>query len=221
MRVPASTDCRCSNSTVLAATPLAPRRHSTEWTYGAHRARNLASLDALEGGMPSAQRQFVFAHILAPHPPFTFTPDGGFHRPDWPFSIIDGSEYLGSRDEYVQSARSGGVRGEARGEHCPRDSGHRPGPRPVIVIHGDHGPGSRLQSTDAARTDMTERCRPSSRRTVSWTGPIWSTDSITPRESARALSNQLFPALDSYRVCPKPHVLLHHGSSLRLLEGVA
>ena len=56
--------------TVLAATPLAAAPLD-QWTYGAHRARILASLDALEAGMPSAQRQFVFAHILAPHPPFT------------------------------------------------------------------------------------------------------------------------------------------------------
>jgi len=176
--------------TVLAETPLAAAPLDP-WTYGAHRAKILASLDALEAGMPSAQRQFVFAHILAPHPPFTFTPDGGFHHPARPFSISDGSDYLGSRDEYVQGYHDQATYVVTRVASIVRAILSRPGPRPVIVIHGDHGPGSRLQSNDAAGTDMTER-------TAIFEAyyfpdrPDLVYDSITPINLARALSNQYF-----------------------------
>ena len=68
---------------------------------------------------------------------------------------------------------------------------NRPGPRPVIVIHGDHGPGSRLQSNDAARTDLNERMNifeayyfPDGHDDLA--------DSITPVNLARALSNRYF-----------------------------
>jgi len=176
--------------TVLAATPLAAAPLD-RWTYGAHRAKVLASLDALDSGIPSSQRQFVFAHILAPHPPFTFTPDGSFHRPGRPFSISDGSDYLGSRDEYVQGYHDQAAYVVKRVANVVHAILSRPGPRPVIVIHGDHGPGSRLQSNDAARTDMTERT------TIfeayyfpDRTDLVY--DSITPINLARALSNQYF-----------------------------
>jgi hypothetical protein len=176
--------------TVLAATPLAAAPLDP-WTYGAHRAKILASLDALDAGMPSSQRQFVFAHILAPHPPFTFTPDGGFHRPGRPFSINDGSDYLGSRDEYVQGYHDQAAYVVKRVASIVHAILSRPGPRPVIVIHGDHGPGSRLQSNDAAGTDMTER-------TTIFEAyyfpdrPDLANDSITPVNLVRALSNQYF-----------------------------
>jgi hypothetical protein len=171
------------DATPLAAAPL------DRWTYAAHRTKTLASLDALEAGVPSSRRQFVFAHILAPHPPFTFRPDGGFHRPDRPFSLTDGSDFEGTTEEYVKGYHDQAAFVVQRMTQIVHAILSRPGPPPVIVIHGDHGPGSRLQSNDAAHTDMSERMSIFEAYYFP-DGPNDLSDSITPVNLARALSNR-------------------------------
>jgi hypothetical protein len=170
------------DETPLAAAPLDP------WTYGAHHTKVLASFDGLDPGVPSSRRQFVFAHILAPHPPFTFAADGAFRRPDRPFSLVDGSDFEGSQDEYVRGYRDQAAFVMRRIMSAVHAILSRPGPRPVIVIHGDHGPGSRLQTNDEARSDLNERMNifeayyfPDERDDLS--------DAITPVNLARALAN--------------------------------
>ena len=172
---------------VIDATPFAAAPID-RWTYGAHHTKVLASLDALDSGIPSSRRQFVFAHILAPHPPFTFAPDGAFRQPDRPFSLVDGSDFEGSTDEYVHGYHDQAAFVAERVAHMVHAILGRPGPRPVIVIHADHGPGSRLQTNDAARSDLNERLNifeayyfPDGRDDLY--------DSITPVNLARALSN--------------------------------
>ncbi len=175
---------------VIGATPLAAAPLD-RWTYSAHRRKTLASLDTLETGIPSPQRQFVFAHILAPHPPFLFTPDGGYRRPDRPFSITDGSEFQGSKEEYVQGYRDQAAFIVQRVERVVHAILSRPGPQPVIVIHGDHGPGSRLQSNDPTHTDMTERMAIFEAYYFPEGGDALS-DSISPVNLSRALANRYF-----------------------------
>jgi hypothetical protein len=170
------------DETPLAAAPLDP------WTYGAHHTKVLASFDGLDPGVPSSRRQFVFAHILAPHPPFTFAADGAFRRPDRPFSLLDGSDFGGSRDEYVHGYHDQAAYVMRRMTSIVHAILARPGPRPVIVIHSDHGPGSRLQTNDEAGSDLNERMNifeayyfPDERDDLY--------DSITPVNLARALAN--------------------------------
>jgi hypothetical protein len=170
------------DETPLAAAPLDP------WTYGAHYTKVLASFDGIDPGVPSSRRQFVFAHILAPHPPFTFAADGAFRRPDRPFSLVDGSDFEGSREEYVHGYHDQAAFVMRRIMSAVHAILARPGPRPVIVIHADHGPGSRLQTNDEARSDLNERMNifeayyfPDERDDLY--------DSLTPVNLARALAN--------------------------------
>jgi len=170
-------------TTPFAAAPIDP------WTYGAHHTKILTSLAALDTGVPSSRRQFVFAHILAPHPPFTFASDGAFRHPDRPFSLTDGSDFDGSTDEYVHGYHDQAAFLVRRITGIVHAILNRPGPRPVIIIHSDHGPGSRLQSNDAAHSDMSERMNnfeayyfPDGHDDLS--------DSVTPVNLARALSNR-------------------------------
>jgi hypothetical protein len=171
------------DETPLAAAPLDP------WTYGAHHTKVLAAFDALDPGVPSSRRQFVFAHILVPHPPFTFAADGALRRPDRPFSLVDGSEFEGSQDEYVRGYHDQAAFVMRRILSAVHAILGRPGPRPVIVIHADHGPGSRLQTNDEARSDLNERMNifeayyfPDGRDDLY--------DSITPVNLARTVANR-------------------------------
>ena len=138
-------------STPLMAIALGPR------AFNAHRRKVLRAFDDLEQGSGPGTRSFVFAHILAPHPPFVFMPDGNAPEAEGLFMFQDGSHYQGSREEYRQGYRNQAQFVIRRLETVIDSLLDRPGPRPVIVIHGDHGPGLGLDWTSAKRTDMAER----------------------------------------------------------------
>ena len=112
------------------------------------------SLRGARGFRPEAP-QFVFAHIVAPHPPFVFAADCG-DGPAAPFyTMADGSDLIGpegiSRAQYVaryrdQIACVNAMLRRMLDALVPRPgAGAAAGGRPAIVIlQSDHGPGSRL-----------------------------------------------------------------------------
>jgi sulfatase-like protein len=101
--------------------------------------------------------KFVFAHILLPHPPFVFAADGTPVDPPYPFLGFDGEGFPGSRQEYVSgyagqvefldSQLLGVIDGILRNSETP----------PIIVIQGDHGPGSRLDTLSIDNSCLWER----------------------------------------------------------------
>jgi hypothetical protein len=131
------------NLTPLRALPL------NRWTYGTHRRKIEESFRHLRDAASEQGPKLVFAHLLAPHPPFVFGPDG---RPasnsGRMYSFGDGSQYPGSRDEYAAGYRNQAkyVAGQILAVIDAILS--RPGTRPIIVVHGDHGPGSTREWSD-------------------------------------------------------------------------
>jgi len=68
--------------------------------------------------------KFVFAHILVPHDPFIFTPDGQFHWAEYPIEgYVSNVEFI---DSYIVPV----VNEIIKQSSVP----------PVIIIMGDHGP---------------------------------------------------------------------------------
>jgi hypothetical protein len=125
--------------------------------YQADRDQIQFLLTHLESRPVSEQPRFVFAHVVAPHPPFVFLADGDSTNPASPFRLQDGNEFLGSLDEYesgyiqqlqyvnrrvltVVDAILASTDGDV-----------------IIVLQGDHGPGSRLDWEDPAGSDLYER----------------------------------------------------------------
>ena len=138
-------------STPLAALPLA------RWTYDTHRAKILDGLDAVEAIAHADGPTFVFAHVIAPHPPFVFDAEGGPRQPHRPFSFRDGDHFDGTRSEYVDGYRDQTRFLIDRLSALIERLQQRPGPAPVIVMHGDHGPGSGLRWSDPSASDLNER----------------------------------------------------------------
>ncbi len=142
---------------MLALTPLAGLPLD-RWTYGAHRRKVMESFNSLATLSRLPGPKLVFVHVIAPHPPFVFGPDGGPRQPtDRFFSFDDGDHYRGSRGEYF-----GGYRDQVqfvvdRLKTIVGSLLSRPGDKPVIVLHGDHGPGSMLKWEDADATNLGER----------------------------------------------------------------
>ena len=106
-----------------------------------YRNRLLTNLDIL-AQMPDIESpKYVFAHILLPHPPFVFGPDG---EPIPPKSFREGNYYDGTTQEYIE-----GYRGQitflnkklvAAIDGIIANSERKP----IIILQGDHGPGAYL-----------------------------------------------------------------------------
>jgi hypothetical protein len=149
-------------SALLDMTPL---RHSNEAVtsqFDERRKRLLTAFADLRSlASPTEAPRFVVAHILAPHPPFVFGPNGESVRYGHLYSYMDGSDYMtyvGPPAQYRQ-----GYSGQA--EFVEKQvvtivdallAGARPGSRPIIVIQGDHGSKVGLDQNSLAKTDLEE-----------------------------------------------------------------
>lgn len=134
----------------------------SELLLRAHRRNVRWVLDHLEAGLESSgdSPTLVFAHLLIPHPPFVFNADGTDRHTNLASAIWDG-------DHWQTAAAGRGERYATGYVDSVRYLNHRlvtfvdrvlNRRRPAIVlIHGDHGPGSRLQWEDPEATDMRER----------------------------------------------------------------
>lgn len=147
---------------ILRTTPLAVvlAYLPTRSLYDVHRDRVSFALDRIAslGDLPSPK--FVLAHIVAPHPPFVFSEKGEAIRPRAPASLADGSHFMDlpeyTATDYVEGYRRQAAYisqrvGEAIAALIERE------PDAVIIVQGDHGPGSQLQWEDAEKTNMRER----------------------------------------------------------------
>lgn len=129
--------------------------------FAEQRERVLFTLETL-GSIPELPgRHFVFAHVVAPHPPFVFDEQGEPLTPDYPFSFADGSHYLrygtDTREDYIA-----GYRGQLRYlngllietlDQILESSKQLP----IIILQGDHGPGAYLRWENIMESNLEER----------------------------------------------------------------
>jgi len=96
--------------------------------------------------------KFVFAHILAPHPPFVFDAGGQAVEPDRDYQIMDGSSFAGDWEEYQDGYRAQVQFVNANLEQTIKAILANSSSPPIIILQGDHGPGSLLdwENVDAA-----------------------------------------------------------------------
>jgi hypothetical protein len=123
--------------------------------YSGHRERMSFALEQLPRLSGEPGPKFVFAHIVAPHPPFVFDAEGKATKQRHPFVIWDGDMFQGTYEEYIQ--------GYSDQLSFLNDSllmwlesllgGSSP--EPIIILQGDHGPRStvvwRSPTEDAMR----------------------------------------------------------------------
>lgn len=144
---------------LVARTPLAILQSTDDALHEQHRRSILAAFDHLAYVASLPGPTFTFAHILSPHPPFVFGPNGETVRPPRRFTVADASHFMGE----------GGTLEEYRALY-PRQLAFvnkkviaavdqilaRPGPRPVIVLLGDHGARAGTDFENVNRTDLGE-----------------------------------------------------------------
>jgi hypothetical protein len=110
--------------------------------YETHRVYIKRALETLKAVPVVPGPKFVFAHILAPHPPFVFDQYGNAVQPGYDYNMWDGAGFSGTREEYIAGYKNeltylnqslmdviSTILAESR----------QP---PIIIIQGDHGPGA-------------------------------------------------------------------------------
>ncbi len=106
--------------------------------YVLHRERMLYALSMLDNMASKPGPKFVFVHLLAPHNPFVFGPNGEYLERKTPFTLNDDREVV-TMKEYVSGYRDQvtylNQRMLAIVDTLIKESA-RP---PIIIIQGDHG----------------------------------------------------------------------------------
>jgi hypothetical protein len=136
--------------------------------------------------------KFVFAHVIAPHPPFVFDADGNPVQPNRDFGIHDGVVFGTTRAEYIAGYRDQLTYLNTRVLAAVDAILAGSTTTPIIIIQGDHGPGAYLEWDSVEDTCLRERHSilnaylvPEEVRTELY-------DSITPINSFRVLFDTLF-----------------------------
>lgn len=108
---------------------------------------------------------FLYNHLLAPHPPFTIDRDGNPTK-RWPefASINDGHHATRQQPDRIAAYRDGYIEKlrylNSRLLPQLKDMiAAIPSPK-IIILHGDHGPGSALHHDDLQKTCIHERYHP-------------------------------------------------------------
>jgi len=129
-----------------------------------HRERILYTLDHLADATEIDAPTFVFAHIVAPHPPFVFGAHGEHVRLDREyafgvFTLADGSHFtaIAGRHDYVKDYRNQLAFISARLQIAIEEILSRSPEPPIIIIQADHGPGSMLDWQSAQDSNLPER----------------------------------------------------------------
>ncbi len=91
--------------------------------------------------------KFVFVHILSPHPPFMFDKEGNSVQPSRPYFFGDGVNYYGTQEEYISGYNDQVTYINKRIEEAIISILDESSEPPIIILQGDHGPGSRLHTT--------------------------------------------------------------------------
>ncbi len=130
-----------------------------EMPYDTHRRHILFTFDKLQEVPALDGNYFVYAHIIAPHPPFVFDEKGEVVPHDTPFTLNDANYYI--RD-HSQKNYIAGYRRQI--QHVNRlvletlDAIlQRSTTPPIIILQGDHGPGAYLHWGSLESTLPAER----------------------------------------------------------------
>lgn len=170
-------------SRVLIETPYVTHRQYILSTFA-----GLREIPLLDGDY------FVYAHIIAPHPPFVFDENGHPVHHDRSFTLADASNFTTnlSRDEYIAGYHSQiQYINKLVLETIDVIIAKSQTP-PIIILQGDHGPGAYLQWESLEQSIPAERFGilnayyfPDRNYTSLY-------PSISPVNSFRVLMNQFF-----------------------------
>jgi hypothetical protein len=162
--------------------------------FQAHREMVLYELQRLDDPASMPGDYFVFAHIIIPHPPFVFGPNGEQRTPNTTHLLGDGDEYRGRRDEYIQGYRDQAKFIDSQIEPVIDSILSKSKTPPIIIIQADHGPGAYLIWESPEQSNLKERFSILNAYYLPGGGEADLYPTITPVNSFRIVLNRLFGA---------------------------
>ena len=159
-----------------------------------HRKRIRSQFETLPEVASRAERKFVFAHIVCPHPPFVFRRDGGPLDLGVPLSMRDASDFQGSPEQYGRgySEQLLFVNDRLIETIDAIVAAYPPERRPVIIVQGDHGSGRFYDLRVPKRGALKERAAILSAVLLPADRRFAVSDSMTPVNTFRIIFNGLF-----------------------------
>jgi hypothetical protein len=179
---------------LINTTPLPAllRVFSFETPYDLHREHIQFMFMNLPQPATEDHPKFVFAHFMAPHPPFVFGSNGEPVSSDVEFTFNFGVDKIG-RDAFISgySNQVHFITNELM--HALDTILERHSSRPlIIIIQGDHGPSLGLDWTSLENTDVNERMSIFNAYYFSDANYRLLTPQITPVNSFRVILGQYF-----------------------------
>jgi len=163
-------------------------------SYETHRTRVRFAFDSLRTAGEAPGPQFIYAHIIAPHPPFVFDAQGAPRDPMRPYNPGDGDGYRGTADEYLVGYTEEIQYINAQMEDVIDGILQAADPPPVILIQGDHGSGLHLNFQTVEQSCLRERMPILSAYYLPNQLPGRLYPTITPVNSFRIVFNTVFAA---------------------------
>ena len=176
-----------------------------EMPYDTHRQYILSTFAELQNVPALDGNYFVYAHIIAPHPPFVFDERGEAITQDEPFTLNDANYYIRDHSQrnyivgyrrqiqYVNTLVLETIDAILTRSTMP----------PIIIIQGDHGPGAHLHWGSLEKTIPAERFGILNAYYFPDQDYASLYPSISPVNSFRVLFNQFFDG--NYALLPDRH----------------
>jgi hypothetical protein len=119
-----------------------------ELSYDTHRRIILYAFERLPEVAAMEGPKYVFAHIVAPHPPYVFDRAGNPIDPIYPFtlSVEEKTGYI-EQLQFINRAMLATIDGILANSEFP----------PIIIIQGDHGPGTLTNHDSLENSCLYER----------------------------------------------------------------
>jgi hypothetical protein len=126
-------------------------------SYDLHRQTIVYELETLKSIPDMPGPKFVFAHILAPHPPFVFDADGNPIESDRPYNMGDAGGFQGTDEEYAQGYVNTVKYLNREMKQVIATILEKSSTPPIIIIQGDHGPGDHYNTLKLDKNCLWER----------------------------------------------------------------
>ncbi len=120
----------------------------SDLTYDTHRRIILFALERLPEVAAMEGPKYVFAHIVAPHPPHVFDRAGNPVDPPYPFTFFveERTGYI-EQLQFINREILATIDGILANSESP----------PIIIIQGDHGPGTMTNHNSLEKSCLYER----------------------------------------------------------------
>jgi hypothetical protein len=126
--------------------------------YTSHRQRILYIFSKLKEVPFMEGSNFVFAHIIAPHPPFVFGSRGQWITPPGSYTLTrEGKFFTGPPEEYIKGYRDQLSHINTILIETVSSILDHSDSSPVIILQADHGPGAYLDQDSIENSNLKER----------------------------------------------------------------